>query len=350
MMSRQDTNSKLPAESSNNSPQLNIYQSLISPSNDPSELANIIYTWDRIPKYHISTEQQSAIHETGTVEPQKFKITLGNDVIDIKIQPALLEDESGNTLPYFPSETEELVEDVIRKFLADERYGVHQQSPMQTWVKFSYRMIRNELRRIGKARSHSEVRRAIEVMNKSHYEIKRNGKSIHSGPIFPDRIDAPNEESRAEDNLSAVQLSNTVSLAISKLDFFQYDYQTLSSLKNQLSRWVMRRLSYEYRNAGTGAPPHKVTLQEMVDTSLLFKKDSTMKVHRQKAKRALEHLKSKNVIMFYEEEYTYGADNRTVVDVLYKIHAHPRFTNYMKAANMRHRDLVKPFQLQIEAR
>jgi len=59
----------------------------------------------------------------------------------VKIQPTLIEQEDGSYKAFFPSVTEELVEEALKKILADQRYGLHDPNNVETWVSLLYILV-----------------------------------------------------------------------------------------------------------------------------------------------------------------------------------------------------------------
>lgn len=79
-------------------------------------LSNTIELYDFIPKYHwgkverIGGEFLRSLEREFECRGQKYKV---------KIRPASIEDKDGKERYYYPSKREELVEDALRKFVAE---------------------------------------------------------------------------------------------------------------------------------------------------------------------------------------------------------------------------------------
>lgn len=338
--------------------QMDIFRALVSPYNDASSLSNLIDLYDQIPKYFISAKQQARWRDDGVMEARKARVELDNDIYDIQLSPALVEevfvDDKGNKVseykPYFPGETEEIIEEILRKLLIDQNLGIHRTDPTdRTWVKFSIRMVREELKRVGKTRSNAQVRKALFILSNTIATIKKNGRRIHSGTLLSDWIDRPNEDIRVDDqdSLSAVQFPNMVSRAISALEFRQYDYLSTIKLKSQLARWIMRRISIRFRNAGWDAPAYKIRQSEIEELSLLLSSIKDSRSKRRKVRDAIDQLiKSGNLFKGKgdnqpNETKIYGADGKSVDDIIYYLYPNKRFIDHMKAANKRQGAITK---------
>ena len=101
----------------------------------------------------------------------------------VKIQPALIEQEEGNYKAFFPSLTEELVEEALTKFFTEQQYGIHDPKNSESWVKFSLSMIHKELKARGRERNRNQIKRAIEIMSSCvitlyKEEEKKYGKAL----------------------------------------------------------------------------------------------------------------------------------------------------------------------------
>ena len=330
-----------------NTEQMDIFRTLLSPDNDTSTLSNLLDIWDQIPKYHVTQAEQKNIRAKGNITTVESQVVLSDDKYDIEIKPALIKIDNKTEI-YFPSETEEIIESILRKMLLDQNLGIHKNNPQTTWVKFSIRMIQSELKKIGKSRSHVEIRRSLEILSSSIYVIKRNGKKIHSGGIFSDWIDKQNEDLPADDvdALSAIQFSNMVSKAITTLDFRQYDYLTTSKLKNPVARWLMKRMSIYFKSAGFnvkkgGHNAFKIDYSTIVAESLLLDSIQNEKNKKKKIRQAIDELIDSDILIGKDQSddeveiIRYAADKRTIIDITFQLFATNEFAQKMKAANKR---------------
>jgi len=118
-------------------------------------LSNTIELYDFIPKYHwgkverIGGEFLRALEREFECRGQKYKV---------KIRPASIEDKDGMERYYYPSKREELVEDALRKFIA-EGQGVFLDDA--AGVTFSLYQLQEELRRNGHSYNKQEIKDAL---------------------------------------------------------------------------------------------------------------------------------------------------------------------------------------------
>ena len=336
-----------------NTKQMDIFRALLSPDNDVSALSNLLDTWDQIPKFHVTQAKQKRIREEGAITTVQDEVVLGGDSYEININPAIIKVDGKNQL-YFPSETEEVIETILRKMLLDQNLGIHRNKPQSTWVKFSIRMIRDELKKVGKTRSNAQIRHSLYILTRSILIVKKNGKTIHTGGILSGWIDKPNEhlESDHEDALSAIQFSTMVSRSISELDFRQYDYLTTTTMKNPVSRWLMKRLSIHFRGAGrnykkdNGHNSFKIDYSVIVSESLLLDSIKLEKDRKKKVRKAINELIKSDVILSSEESgieletAQFGSDGKTIIGTTFNLCATQSFTAKMKAS-MKQRNTIE---------
>ena len=95
-------------------------------ANDKSKVSNTVEVWESIPKYFFTPKQVEKLRtESGHADPYKREYLYNGIVCAVKIQPALIEKEEGKYKAFFPSVTEELVEEALIKFFTEQQYGIH---------------------------------------------------------------------------------------------------------------------------------------------------------------------------------------------------------------------------------
>jgi hypothetical protein len=106
------------------------------------------------------------------------------------------------------------------------------------------------------------------------------------------------------------------------------------SLPTPLSRWLHKRLSHQYTNAGL-MQPYKIKFSTIErDSGLLH--HSRRSANRKAIDSAMSALEKRNVFLSVScQEERKG---REIVDVLYTLTAHPNFISEVMAANARQRD------------
>lgn len=308
---------------------------------DSDQLSNTIELWDAIPKYAVSARRQSAMRdEKGRLQVHEHRFAYRDRVCRLEIQPASIK-VGGKYQDFYPSVDEELVEEVIRKIFANQQYGMHNAAAAESWVRFSISMIRKELATRGKTRSLDEIKHSIEILARTTIALYVDNQKtpVYTNAILSDltRI------SRAEyledpSSLWIARLPMLISKSVNELSYRQFNYGAFMALDSQLARWLHKRLSHQYVNAGF-----------MHDYTVLYstlKRDSAMlEANRitkncQALESALDELKNTGVLMDWSAEERRGARNR-IDDVLYTLKAHPDFIADVKAANKRRKDAAE---------
>ena len=325
------TNKKPPALPLH-SPQYDLFSQFVT--NDPSEVSNTVEVWESIPKYFFTPHQVQKLRtSTGHANPYKWAYEYNSIDYEVKIQPALLEQKDGSYKAFFPSVTEELVEESLKKILADQRYGMHDPGNLETWVKFTLSMIQKELTTRGRSRSRNEIKHAIEVMSSCIITLSKEGKEVWKGSILQDLVTVGRDEYLADSKAQHIaRLPLFISHAINQLEYRQFNYDRLMSCSDQLTRWIYKQLIHRYRQASIINDYHFMYSTLERDSGLL--QQGRVNDNRRKVLEALDELKERAVIKGYE--CTIKKEGRKIVDVKYKIEPATKFIGEQKAANKRH--------------
>lgn len=308
-------------------------------TNYENDVSNSLELWDSIPKYFLTPAQVKGLRtDDGLAKPAHWEYVDrdGNNEVtfSVKISPALL-GEKGNEKAYFPGPTEELIEEVLKKFLLDQQLGLHDVSKNGTWVRFSLNNIERELALRGKSRSKGEIRHALEVMEETKLTWTRKGQGTYKTSIISEVIKVDREKyEKGGTDLWMARLPTLVSESINKLKYRQFNYLRLMDLGDSLSRWIYKRLINKYKQAAMDAPYsiHFKTVKQL--SALLQQKDD--RGNRQKMLSALSELKAAGVLSEFKiEEIKTG---RAVIDVKYTLTPSDQFIKEQKAANKRQSD------------
>jgi hypothetical protein len=337
---------------------------------DAAELSNTIELWDAIPKYCVSPRTQNALREHGRLEPYKrtfvYATRLSGRRIEhtcrVAIQPVLIEiiDRKTKEVSYidcYPSKDEELIEEVIRKIFADQNFGMHDSSQTESWVRFSLQMIRKELKARSKSRSLDEIKRSIEILSKSHISLYLDDTEdpVYSDPILSSLTRVTRQKYLNDTSMTWVaRLPALISKSVNELTYRQFNYGVLMSLETQLARWLHKRLSHSYINASLTDSYDILfsTIERdsglLAFTRIIKKKNKKTGAEIQEVvpftTRKIETLEaafdelSKNAVLWAEggwERLEERRKGRKLVDILYRLRAHPNFVREIKAANSR---------------
>lgn len=331
--------------------QFDLFTEFFAGGSDRGEFSNTIEFWDAIPKYAVSARRQASLRTaSGTLPIHKYAFKGGDYEAQIVITPAKLEMEDGDTKEFYPSADEELVEEVLRKFLADQRYGSHEVRAEESKVRFTLSMIRAELKARGKTRSIPEIKRSLEILKKTTIEVKVKGQARldYAGNILNEVIYHSRSVYLDDPTARGVAyFPPMVSRSINELTYRQINYGTLMTLSSQLCRWLHKRLSHRYTNASTMQSHELLYSTIKRDSGLLESKNDTK--NRATLEAALDELTEQAVLLGWggdskeldrKPDIRRGQRNK-ITDVLYRLVAHPDFAHDMRAANGRRKDALE---------
>jgi len=328
---------KKPPEEPQQSLQGDLFTSFLK--NPADEVSNTIDFWDSIPKYHLTTAQIDARRtESGHADPVRYsyltKSFQGEDTeYTVEIQPALIKQEDGSYKAFFPTFSESKIEEVLRKILAEQQPIMHDAKDVVTWVRFSYSMIRRELKRVKRERTYKEIKHSLDIMSKCVLTVWEGKTEIYKGAILQDYCSV-DRETYLDNNkaLHIARLPVFISYSINTLAYRQFNYGRIMSIKEQLSVYLFKRLVNRYTYADL-TNSHKMTYSDIKRNSGLLQQGRESD-NRKKITSSLEEMKNLHIISQYTA--TENKDSKgKIVDVVYEIHAAYQFIKEQKAANKR---------------
>jgi hypothetical protein len=307
-------------------------------ANDLSEVSNTVEYWERIPKYFLNPKQiEKLLPEKGQPDPYKYEYILKNNAgielpYKVIIQPALIEQPDGKFKAFFPTKTEESIEEVLKKLFTEQNFGIHDPKNIESWVRFSYNMIRKELYRMKRGLRHDQIKQSLEIMSKCVLTVYEDGREIYTGAILQDycSIDR-NKYLEDTDALHVARLPVFISHAINTLQYRQFNYVRFMECGEQLTRFLYKRLVNRFIQANYMNDYHFMYSDIKQASGLLQQLRESD--NRSKVINALEELKTRKVILDYQTDER--KEGRKIVEVKYTIRAHPDFITEQKAANKR---------------
>lgn len=324
---------KPPPKTAVKSVQFDLFGQFIT--NDQSEVSNTVEIWETIPKYFFTPQQVKKLRtETGHADPYKWEFEREGQPCTVKIQPALIEQKDGSYKAFFPSVSEEIIEEALKKILTDQRYGMHDTKELETWVRFTLRMLQKELKARGRTRSINEIKHSIEVMKLCVLTLYHGKKEVWSGSILQDLVTVGREEYIEDTDAHHIgRLPLFISKSINRLDYRQFNYDRLLTCNEQLSRWIYKRLINRFKQASYMNDYHFL-YSDLKNSGLL--QQSRERDNKQKVLSALDELIEKGVLLRYEKDER--KQGREVIEVKYTVFAAPDFIAEQKAANKRAKD------------
>lgn len=316
------------------SPQYDLFSQFVS--NDQTEVSNTVEVWESIPKYFFTPHQIKKLRtETGHADPYKWDYRYNDIGCTVKIQPALIEQDDGGYKAFFPSVTEELVEEALKKILANQQYGMHDPRNVETWVRFSLSMISKELKARGRGRTNVQIKHAIEVMASCIITLYKEGKEVWKGSILQDLVTVGRDEYLADTSAQHIaRLPLFISHAINQLEYRQFNYDRFMSCDDQLTRWLYKKLIHRFRQASFMNDYHFMYSGIERDSGLLQQGRSND--NRRKVIDALDELVRRGILMSYDVGIR--KQGRRITDVKYTVRPGSDFVREQKAANKRGRD------------
>lgn len=302
-------------------------------TNDPSKVSNTVEVWESIPKYFFTPKQVEKLRtDSGLAKPYKLSYIYNDIPCAVKIQPALIEQEGGNYKAFFPSLTEELVEETLTKFFTKQQYGIHDSKNSESWVKFTLSMIHKELKARGRERNRNQIKHAIEIMSSCIITLYKEEKEIWKGSILQDLVTVGRDEYIEDSDAQHIaRLPLFISHSINNLEYRQFNYDRLMSCNEQLTRWIYKQLIHRFRQANLLNHYHFMYSSLGRDSGLL--QQATEGRNRQKVKSSLDELINRGVLVKYENKPL--TEGRKIIDVKYILTPTSDFINEQKSANKR---------------
>jgi len=264
-------------------------------------------------------------HYAVELRPARIKIpALDDDGV-----PCLVERE------FYPAAREELVEEALRKIATDTLSGVYLDD--QAGVQFTLSQLRRELA----ARRHGftldEIKQALQICHSTSVKVtSTDGEGISSGTIFPVLLMSSREKWLKEpgDARCYVQFHPLITQSINRLTFRQFDYDTHMLCRNQLARWLHKRLSHNYINANWDNA-YTIKATTIIADSCLINNER-LRDRISAIDGALQELLDEDVISKFDKELIHVG--RKLTDAKFHVHPSLNFIDNMKLANKRLRD------------
>lgn len=297
-----------------------------------SHLGKTIELYDTMPKYFFGNQirEKSKTHEYLPELTREF--VHRKEHYKISIQPARIH-KKGVDIDIYPGQREELIEDAIRK-LAIERDGVFLDGSLG--VPFTLYQVERELSKNGHGYNLNEIKEALLVCHGCNIRvISKNGDVQVSSAIFP----ALGLATRKEFGKRAfVQFSPLVTSSINQGTYRQINYQKYMKHTLSLSRWLHKRMSHHFTQAGKNEV-YNINLSTIISGSGM-KKYAKVSAQKTKVVSAFKQLVENEVLAVFDEEnyskviYSEKRKNK-VEDIKFQLVPHSSFINEIISANQK---------------
>lgn len=328
---------------------LSLFQDfLVNTDEQRDQASNSIELWDSVPRYSISQQAMNKLRgKNGLLDLLKINFNYKQTSLQAVIQPALIQelrDGIEQTVAYYPSANEELVEEALRKIATIQNMGFHEENK-RSGVVFTIHQLREELKQRGHERSYSQVVQSLNILSLSIIEINSNDKNIKTfarSAYFPLMSGYTSEDPNDElpNKKWQVQFHPLVTDSLDKLTYRQFNYKQLMSHSTQLARWIHKYLINKYTFASK-MKPFEIRYSTIKRDSAMLN-NHTRETNAVKAcDFSINELITQNVVSKVDIEIKRGLRGK-IEDVIYTLTPTLEFVAEVKASNARYTKIKNP--------
>ena len=322
-----------PKEAAFQGKQLDLFQDfLCNTDQEKDRLSNAIELWDAVPKYHISMRRQNKLRtKEGFLPIASHDFVYRGKDFTVQIMPALLKVD-GKDKAFYPSAREELVEDALRKLACKKGNGYFETE--RSGVAFTSKELQGELKKRGHSLSFYEVMESLEILSSTTIEIfPLNSKALFKSSPLTCLVGVSKEDLLNDPKARwYADFSPLVTQGVKEIKYRQYNYALMMSHSHQLTRYLHKRLAYNYVQAGL-LQPYTINMTAIIRDSGLLQSYET-RIKRVKIEEALNELVEAKILMWFDKEETRGPRN-ALIDIKYILMPHTNFIAEVKRANKR---------------
>lgn len=236
------------------------------------QYSNTVELYDIVPKY-IHDDVEKYRTKEGLLKPITRNFKFKKQDMILNISPAYLFDKEK---AFFPSQREEIIEDVLRKFATDSERNEFLDDRLS--VKFSLYDLWKELKKIKHEYNYLQIRESLEILSKTNVEIKSmDGKISFSSNMF-ETFGQVNVNTSSDDNKSSnteeysknviyfVRFNSLVSESIKNKTWRVINYEQCMKYRKTISRWLHKRISHMFL-VGNIETPFNILLSTIIRDS-----------------------------------------------------------------------------------
>ena len=328
----------LPTDTTFDNPQISLFQGFLCNKDEQKDaLSNAIDLWDSVPRYSVTHQAMKKLRVEGEfLRPHEMTFQHRGRTYSRTIYPARITDEDGQSRDYYPSATEELIEDALRKLAAEQQAGYFDKPSFRSGVVFTLYALREEMKKRGHTRSFQEIVRSLNILSRSVIEIKAQGEDdqgFDQSPYFP-RLAAVSR-ARLKDDSNAkwlVQFHPLVTSSIDRVTYRQYNYALMMSHDAQLTRWLHKQLVLKFTFADYASRFEMRASTAVRDSGLL--NYARERNNTEALERAFAELQERGVIAGFKRKDETGLRGKQT-DSVFTVTPHHNFIREAKAANKR---------------
>lgn len=323
--------------------QLALFQNFLCNNDEEREkLSNAIDLWDSVPRYSVSREtQEKARAADGRLEKHTAMFRYHRSTWTCTITPARVTDLDGVERDYFPSLTEEIVEDALRKLAIDQQAGFFDKPSYRSGVRFSLYALRQEMARQGHTRSYQEIELSLNILSGSIIDLKgddaERGEALARSAYLSSLIAVSQNRLKNDPEAKwAVQFHPLVTCSIDQVTYRQFNYALMMKHKSQLTRWLHKQFVLKFTGADL-LKPLEVRYSTVKRDSGMLDQYARERDGIKAMVEAIEDLKKCDILYKIERQDIKGPRNKTL-DVIFNIWPSLDFVKEVKAANKRQAD------------
>ena len=302
-----------------------LQMSLFDLLNDEKDFSHTVELYDFMPKYFWGKAERV----DGVYLPRlEREFECRNRKYTLTLFPASIEDRNGNEKYHYPAKREEIVEDALRKIMAEGK-GMFLDG--QAGVSFSLYEVREELKENGHSYNTNQIRDAIEILAKTNIELRSADGELEF--IFHP-IEAVGFSGEEDETQTFVKFSPLVTQSIKEKTFRLFNYKKVMGYDTVIARQLHKRMSHHFIQAGL-TENYTIMLTTIIrDFGLTRRKQ--LKDNLRELETAVEELKKSNVIINFKLDKIIEKSPRIkLVDVKLTIQPHFEFISEVKHANTR---------------
>lgn len=307
--------------------QLSLFE--ISDDKLKDNYSNTIDLYDQMPMWFhggFIEREKTKTMEGLPVLSRNFKFR-GRDFVLNVIPAAIVDNKTGKTVHYYPSQREELVESAIRKIATKPNRATIIKN--EVGVKFTYYEVQQELLKVKHGYSIAEIKSAIEILAKSVLEVKElKGAQVAISSTFFSTVGRETLEEEGKGRV-VVTFYPLVTTSVNLQTYRLFNYDNMMKMKMPLSRALHKKLSHIFTQAAEDKI-YRVKLLNLVNDNGMRVYTNTAQMIKQ-VKKSFEELKSHNIIEKYEVNLE-KVKNK-VVDAMCFLYVTSKFAADVKKAN-----------------
>lgn len=316
--------------------------------------SNTVELYDSIPKYvwgrQRKTRESVPIVRECSHRGEKYKVVIiPATVVKMNADGNKVED----SFVRFPSRREELVEDALRK-LACNGHGTYLDSEVS--VVFTLHQLKKELERTGHGYNKNEIKEALFICAGTSIElVSEDGEAVVSSHIFQTLALQTQKDwkKKGTKTKAYVRFNPLVTKSINETTFRQLDYKKCMEYKRDLSRYLHKRLSHNYTQAGYGfqGDGRLATYEIHLSTILRdsgFKRYEKLNLNVLQITKSLDELISSAVLSKYESHNIYDHYRKNkIADVKFALYPSPEFIRESKKINRLKKDSMIKAKIEV---